>query len=114
MASALLGIGGCSPGGTEAGPPRGNADSGRRLLAHYQCGSCHTIPGVPSARGQQAPSLQSFGLRSYIAGRVANRPELLAQWISQPRSLVPDTAMPSMGVPPADAHDMAAYLLELR
>jgi cytochrome c len=91
-----------------------DAERGRRLIAQYQCGSCHTIPGVPSAGGKLAPSLKSFGLRSYIAGRVANRPELLARWIVQPQSLVPGTAMPTMGVAPADARDMAAYLLELR
>jgi cytochrome c len=93
---------------------RGDAERGRKLLAQYQCGSCHTIPGVPSAGGQQAPSLQSFGLRSYIAGRVVNRAELLQRWISQPQALVPGTAMPSMGVSPDDARHMAAYLLELR
>jgi cytochrome c len=93
---------------------QGNAERGRRLLAQYQCGSCHTIPGVASAAGTHASTLQGFGLRSYIAGRVVNRPELLARWIAQPHSLVPGTPMPSMGVSAADARDMAAYLLELR
>jgi cytochrome c2 len=93
---------------------QGDAERGRKLLSQYQCGSCHTIPGVASAGGKRAPSLQSFGLRSYIAGRVANRPGLLERWIVQPQSLVPGTLMPSMGVSPADARDMAAYLLELR
>jgi cytochrome c2 len=93
---------------------QGDADRGRKLLAQYQCGSCHTIPGGASAGGRQAPSLHSFGLRSYIAGRIANRAELLEQWIVQPQSLVPGTTMPSMGVSRADARDMAAYLRELR
>jgi cytochrome c len=93
---------------------QGDAERGRRLLAQHQCGSCHTIPGVPSAGGTRASTLQSFALRSYIAGRIANRPALLARWIAQPDSLVPGTAMPSMGVSPDDARDMAAYLLELR
>jgi cytochrome c len=93
---------------------RGDAERGRKLLAQYQCGSCHTIPGVPAAGGRQGPSLQSFGLRSYIAGRVVNRPELLERWIAQPQALVPGTAMPSMGVSAEDARHMAAYLLELR
>lgn len=96
------------------GPARGDAQHGRSLLARYQCGACHTIPGVPSAAGTRAANLQSFGLRSYIAGRVVNRPELLARWIAQPQSLVPGTPMPSMGVSADDARDMAAYLMELR
>lgn len=92
----------------------GDAARGQRLLAQYQCGACHTIPGVASAGGTLAPSLQSFGKRSYIAGRVANRPDMLMRWIVQPQAVVPGTRMPSMGVTGADARDMAAYLLELK
>lgn len=92
----------------------GDAERGQRLLAQYQCGACHTIPGVASAGGTLAPSLQSFGKRSYIAGRAANRPDVLMRWIIQPQAVVPGTRMPSMGVTSADARDMAAYLLELK
>jgi cytochrome c len=91
-----------------------SVERGRQLLAQYQCGSCHSIPGVPSAGGRVASSLEGFGLRSYIAGRLANRHDTLARWIEQPKALVPDTAMPSMGVSAADARAMAAYLLELK
>lgn len=91
-----------------------NVERGRLLLAQYQCGSCHTIPGVPASRGQVAPPLDAFGQRSYIAGRIANRPEALARWIESPQSLVPGTAMPSMGASATDARDMAAYLSSLR
>jgi len=105
---------GCRPGAssTEAPPaPPAAIERGQRLLAQYQCGSCHTIPGVASAGSQAASSLAGFGGRSYIAGRLPNQPALLAQWIAKPQSLVPGTLMPDMGVPPADARDMAAYLL---
>jgi cytochrome c len=88
-------------------------ERGRALLAQYQCGSCHTIPGVASARGQVAQPLEAWRRRSYIAGRLANRPEVLAQWIAAPQALVPGTLMPSMGVSPADAQAMAAYLFSL-
>lgn len=91
-----------------------SVERGRRLLAQYQCGSCHGIPGVPSAGGKLASSLEGFGRRSYIAGRIANRQDNLARWIEQPKAFVADTAMPSMGVSPADAREMAAYLLELK
>ena len=116
LAAALSGVGqhGVAASTAVAPAPRGDPERGRKLLAQYQCGSCHTIPGVSSAGGRQAPSLQSFGLRSYIAGRVVNRPELLERWISQPQALVPGTAMPSMGVSADHARHMAAYLLELR
>lgn len=92
----------------------GDAARGARLLAQYQCGSCHAIPGIAAAAGQDGPPLGRFGLRSYIAGRLPNRADLLARWIAEPAALVPGTTMPSMGVPPQDAQDMAAWLLEQR
>jgi len=111
---ALL-LAACGADPRDPAPPfkveaRGDAAQGLRLLTQYQCGSCHAIPGVSAARGVNGPSLQAFGKRSYIAGRVPNFPEALAQWITLPASLVPDTTMPSMGVSPEEARHMAAYL----
>jgi cytochrome c len=87
---------------------------GRDLLVQYRCGSCHTIPGVPGSRGQVAPPLTAWSQRSYIAGRLPNRPDVLARWIVAPQSLVPGTMMPSMGVSPQDAQQMVAYLFSLK
>jgi cytochrome c len=116
--SLLAACGADSSGATDSaapGPSAARADPllGQRLITQYQCGSCHAIPGVAAARGRPGPSLQAFGKRSYIAGRVPNRPEALAQWLVAPASLVPDTAMPSMGVSPEEARHMAAYLGQL-
>ena len=88
-------------------------DRGRRLLAQYRCGACHTIPGVAGAQGTVAQPLKGWKHRSYIAGRVPNRAEALARWIREPQALVPGTVMPAMGVTGADADAMAAYLLSL-
>ena len=87
---------------------------GQLLLTQYQCGSCHAIPGIAAARGIQGPTLEAFGKRSYIAGRIPNQADHLARWIVQPSALVPDTAMPAMGVSPDEARDMAAYLGSLK
>jgi cytochrome c2 len=92
----------------------GDARRGALLIAQYQCGACHVVPGIAAARGAEGPPLTAYGLRSYIAGRVPNRPALLARWIAQPSSLVPSTTMPDLGVPEQDARDMAAWLSELR
>jgi cytochrome c len=106
---------GCDAG-SATGPKNQQADPalGQRLLAQYQCGSCHAIPGVAAARGRVGPSLEAFGKRSYIAGHLPNSEQLLARWIVEPAALVPDTAMPSMGVSPLDARHMAAYLGSLQ
>lgn len=95
------------------GAPSAQRVAGQHLLAQYQCGSCHAIPGVPIAQGAVGPALSAYGRRSYIAGHLPNRPDTLAQWIVAPAALVPGTAMPAMGVSPQDARDMAAYLLAL-
>lgn len=115
-AAAALILSGCdvTGGPYAAAASAAGVERGRLLLAQYQCGSCHTIPGVPASRGQQASSLAAFGQRSYIAGRLANGPEALARWIDSPQSQVPGTAMPDMVASPADARDMAAYLLSLK
>jgi cytochrome c len=103
-----------APGNAASLPPRPDPERGRRLLSQYHCGLCHVIPGVMAARGAVAQSLQGFGRRSYIAGQLPNRPDLLARWIADPRALVPDTLMPDMVASEADARDMAAYLGTVR
>jgi cytochrome c len=112
LALAVLG---CCAGVAAEEPPRSErVERGRDLLAQYQCGACHTIPGVRAARGLVAPPLAAWSKRSYVAGRLPNRPELVARWIAAPQALVPGTSMPSMGVSPAEAEAMAAYLFTLK
>lgn len=87
-----------------------NVDNGRRLIAGYGCGSCHSIPGVPGADAVIAPPLDRFYERSYIAGQFPNTWENLIQWIQRPQEMKPGTAMPDLGVGPTQAAEIAAYL----
>jgi len=112
-ALALLAIG-TGFFGASAAEPAGDAERGRRLMAQYQCGRCHAIPGVAGAGGRLAVPLDAFGLRSYIAGRIPNGRAALVRWIVDPPSLVPGTLMPNLGVSTPEAHDIAAYLGRLR
>jgi len=91
--------------------PGGDAVRGARLLSQYQCGSCHAIPDVAGSQGRVGPTLAGLHRRSYLAGQVPNTPALLVRWLQAPQALVPGTTMPDMGVPEADARDMAAHLL---
>jgi cytochrome c1 len=92
----------------------GNIARGRLLLAQYQCGACHRIPGVDGARSLTGPALDTFGRRSYVAGFLPNYPDALVRWIVDPPAVKPGTAMPAMGVPAEDARHMAAYLYTLK
>lgn len=91
----------------------GDASRGQRLLAQFQCGACHQIPGVPGARGQVGPPLSHLARQSYIAGQFANQPALLVRFIVDPPAMQPGTLMPAMGVSEDQARDMAAYLYSL-
>ena len=113
IASLMPMLMGCMPA-AQPQQAAGDADRGQQLMSQYHCGECHEVPGVESARGTRAVTLEAFGRRSYIAGRVPNRPELLVRWIAEPASLVPGTTMPAMGVSGRDAQDIAAYLESLR
>jgi cytochrome c len=90
------------------------ARRGRGALAERRCGACHVIPGVRAANGVVGPSLERFGRRSFIAGRLPNTPENLRIWIREPRHVDAETAMPELGVGDEEARAMAAYLATLR
>jgi cytochrome c len=92
----------------------GNPAAGRAALERYQCGACHSIPGIAGANGLVGPPLSEYGQRVYIAGKFPKEPALLAKWIQDAPALAPQTAMPNVGVTEADARDIAAYLYQLR
>jgi cytochrome c2 len=93
--------------------PGGDAERGRAAIRAYGCGACHAIPGVAGARGRVAPALHEYGQREVIVGLVPNTPERLVAWIQTPSSLRQGTTMPNLGLTPADARDIAAYLYTL-
>lgn len=84
---------------------------GRLLLNQYGCGGCHIVPGLNKARGRVGPSLENIHEQMFIGGVVANDLNNLANWIKQPESLAPGTAMPNLGVSTEDSQIMANYLM---
>jgi cytochrome c len=107
-------LGGCGEHKAAAQADGGAAARGQRLMAQYQCTACHAIPEVPGAVGNAGPPLDKFGRRSYIAGGIPNTAANLTRWLDNPQAVKPGTAMPDLGVSPAEARDMAAYLLTLK
>jgi cytochrome c len=115
MAAAATAIlAGCGQDGAPRSVAGGDAVLGQRLLAQYQCGSCHAIPGAVAAAGNAGPPLSGFGRRSYIAGRIPNQAPALVRWLVDPPAMKAGTMMPNLGVSEADARHMAAYLYTLR
>ncbi len=85
-------------------------EAGRQLMIKYGCGSCHTIPGIPGANAEVGPPLDHFYDRASIAGQLPNTDENLIKWIQNPQQVIPDDAMPNMGVTAEEAKYIAAYL----
>ena len=92
----------------------GDPQRGKQLIREFGCGSCHLIPGVKNADALVAPPLISWRSRVYIAGLLRNTPENLQRWIQHPQQIVPNNAMPDMGVGDEQAQDIVAYLYTLR
>ena len=88
----------------------GDPRAGRALIARYGCASCHQIKGIAHAESQVGPPLDQIRSRGYIAGVLPHSADNLIKWIQHPRQVVPNTAMPELGVTQAEARDMAAYL----
>ena len=91
----------------------GNANAGKLEIRKYGCNSCHTISGVPGARGLVGPPLNGIRDRYYIAGELPNTPNNLMRWVQHPRQVESHTVMPEMGVTEQDSRDIAAYLYTL-
>jgi cytochrome c oxidase assembly factor CtaG/cytochrome c2 len=92
----------------------GDPERGRDAIAKYGCDTCHTIPGVRSARGRVGPPLSGIASRVYIAGHLPNTPGNMQEWIQHPHAHDPQTVMPETGITPQEARDVAAYLYTLR
>jgi cytochrome c len=107
---------GCQRRDVEAARLSGGGDPGRgkQALVKYGCATCHTIPGVPGASGTVGPSLEKVAVRSYLGGKLPNKPENLAKWIRHPQQAVPGNAMPDSPLGDDDVHDILAYLYTLR
>ncbi|MCC2674116.1 MAG: putative cytochrome c [Ramlibacter sp.] len=110
LLAAAAALAGCAP---QAPAPRvagGDIDRGRAAIERYGCAACHTIPGVSALVANVGPPLSHMAERGYIAGVLPNTPEHLVAWLRDPPAVDPRTAMPNLGVSPAEAADMAAYL----
>lgn len=88
----------------------GDPARGKRLFADYGCGGCHSIAGVRRAKGLVGPRLDGIGVRTIIAGRLANTPDNMQRWIRDPQAVAPGTAMPDLDVGEHDARDISAFL----
>jgi putative membrane protein len=114
---AMLFSAGCEDHETKGQAARltgGDPDRGAGAIRRFGCNSCHRIPGIRGADGLVGPPLDAIASRTYIAGRRANTPEEMMDFIAHPHGTDRQTAMPEMGIPQRDVRDIAAYLYTLK
>jgi cytochrome c2 len=94
----------------------GNAEHGRELMEQKACTSCHAFSGVPAF-----PPSEAVDASSELGRSAALAPDLrftrerfrrgrLVAWLLDPKSVKPDTRMPSFGLSLDEAEDIAAYV----
>lgn len=114
LGAALIVMAGCSEELViDSNVEGGDAERGRGALMKYQCGVCHSIPGVPGAVGRVGQPLDAFARNAYVAGKFPNTPEVLMKWIADAPAMAPATGMPAIAMSEQEARDMAAYLYTL-
>lgn len=90
-----------------------NAERGKQAIERVGCASCHTIPGIRWPEGKTGPALAGMDRRTLIAGRLPNRPDVLAAFVRNAPALMPHATMPAMPLSEREALDVAAYLYEI-
>jgi cytochrome c oxidase subunit 2 len=89
--------------------PESLLQEGQQLFLGSACVYCHTVRGT-NASGQFGPDLTHLASRQTLAaGRLENNLGNLTAWIVDPQAIEPGTVMPTLGVTPEEARDMAAY-----
>jgi cytochrome c oxidase subunit II len=97
-------------------PARGSpAEAGQQAFARGACVACHTIAGLPQARGTVGPNLTHVGSRTTLAGAMLpNTTEWLRRWITNAPGLKPGSLMPAMPLPEDQLAVLVAYLQSLQ
>lgn len=92
----------------------GNPQAGKQAIVAKGCIACHTIPGIPEAKGTVGPNLAGFASLQQIAGVLPNNPDNLRRWLMNPPAVKPGTAMPNLNLTPQEVTDISAYLETLK
>ena len=76
-------------------PVSPSGSRGEQVFLQNTCVSCHTIRGLSGATGTVGPDLTHVGSRATLgAGVIANTPDAMRAWISNPQTIKPGVLMP--------------------
>ena len=91
-----------------------DAATGQRVFEQQACINCHTVAGTV-ANGRFGPDLTHLMSRATLgAGMMANTPENLKTWITDPDQFKPGCLMPAMHLTDEQYAQITTYLLTLK
>jgi len=108
---ALLSLAACKALETQS---IGDSAHGKQLIDKYGCAACHVIPQIDGPKGMVGPPLEHIASRQIIGGKLTNTPQNMMAWLQNPQMVDPNNSMPNLGVTPADARDITAFLESLK
>jgi mono/diheme cytochrome c family protein len=96
-----------------AKPDDARLAKGRTLFQTKGCGGCHVLGNVKT--GIDAKTLEAGKAQSLLApnlrfARERTRPEVIVDWIVDPKKVMPTTTMPAMGLSREDAEVLRDYI----
>lgn len=106
----------------EPPPPALTADlgKGRQLLETKGCGSCHVMTGVAALPASSPPAMdpREFDHAHKLAPDLRfardrmSAPKMTA-WLTDPKAVKPDSAMPKIALTPEEVKDIVGYLTQV-
>ncbi len=90
----------------------GDANAGKAVFTSKGCTGCHTIEGVQGAVGTVGPNLTHISGQPYDS--FPNDPQFIKQWVNDPQTAKPGTAMPKLGLTDQELNDVVTFLTTLK
>ncbi|HLG69917.1 MAG TPA: cytochrome c [Chloroflexota bacterium] len=90
----------------------GDANAGKEVFTTKGCTGCHTIEGVQGAVGTVGPNLTHIASQPYDS--FPNDPQFIKQWINDPQTAKPGTAMPKLGLTDEELNNVVTFLMTLK
>jgi cytochrome c2 len=91
---------------------QGDANAGKEVFTTKGCTGCHTIEGVQGAVGTVGPNLTHIAGQAYDS--FPNDAAFLKQWINDPHTAKPGTAMPKLGLSDEELNNVVTFLETLK
>ncbi len=93
--------------------PPGDADRGKTLVEKRGCAACHVFEQGATARPSNGSPERDYAPNLWNVGDKANR-DWLYLWVKNPKSMWPETKMPTLRLSDQEAADVSTYLMTLK